>query len=110
MTTYNFDVTWNDLHMGFMEVTGLDRSGILTLKRGVLDRRLWTAWFGGTASSPATSQTLVIRLLDERRRLVGTWTVRNAMPVKVTGPALDATSNDVVIESLELTNDGISRA
>jgi len=105
MTTYNFDVTWNDLHMGFMEVTGLDRSGILTLKRGVLDRRLWTAWFGGTASSPATSQTLVIRLLDERRRLV-----RNAMPVKVTGPALDATSNDVVIESLELTNDGISRA
>ena len=110
MTVYNFDVTWNDLHMGFMEVTGLDRSGILTLKRGVLDRRLWMAWFGGTASSPATSQTLVVRLLDERRRLVGTWTVRNAMPVKVTGPALDATSNEVVIESLELTNEGISRA
>ena len=55
MTIYNVDVTWNDLHMGFMEVTGLDRSGILTLKRGVMDRRLWTAWFGETASSPATS-------------------------------------------------------
>ena len=39
MTVYNVDVTWNDLHMGFMEVTGLDRSGILTLKRGVMDRR-----------------------------------------------------------------------
>jgi len=109
MTICNVDVTWNDLHMGFTEVTGLDRSAALTLKRGVLDRRLWTAWFG-TASSPATSQTLVIRLLDERRRLVGTWTVRNAMPAKVTGPALDATSNEVAIESLELTHEGISRA
>ena len=25
MTIYNVDVTWNDLHMGFTEVTGLDR-------------------------------------------------------------------------------------
>ena len=106
MTTYNVDVTWNDLHMGFTEVTGLERSPALTLKRGVLDRRLWTAGFGGTA----TPQTLVIRVLDERRRLIGTWTVRNAMPVKVEGPAFNATSNEVAIESLELTHEGISRA
>src|SRR4030095_9275199 len=77
MSVYNIDVTWNDLHMGFTEVTGLDRSAALTLKRGVLDRRLWTAWCGATGSSPAASQTLVIRVLDERRRLIGTWTVRN---------------------------------
>jgi phage tail-like protein len=32
------------------------------------------------------------------------------MPVKVEGPALDATSNEVAIESLELTHEGISRA
>ena len=110
MSTYNVDVTWNDLHMGFTEVTGLDRSMGVTLKRGVLDRRLWTAWFGGTGLSAATAQTLVIRVLDERRRLIGTWTVRNAMPVKVEGPALNATSNEVAIESLELTHEGISRA
>jgi len=110
MSVYNIDVTWNDLHMGFTEVTGLDRSAALTLKRGVLDRRLWTAWFGATGSSPATSQTLVIRVLDERRRLIGAWTVRNAMPVKVEGPALDGTGNEIAIESLELTHEGISRA
>jgi len=32
------------------------------------------------------------------------------VPAKVTGPALDATSNEVAIESLELTHEGISRA
>ena len=109
MTVYNVDVTWNDLHMGFTEVTGLDRSAAVILKRGVLDRRLWTAWFGATGSSPVTSQTLVIRELDERRRLIGAWTVRNAVPVKVEGPALNATGTDVAIDSLELTCEGISR-
>jgi len=110
MSVYNIDVTWNDLHMGFTEVTGLDRSAALTLKRGVLDRRLWTAWFGATGSSAVTSQTLVIRVLDERRRLIGAWTVRNAMPAKVEGSAFNATGNEVAIESIELTHEGISRA
>jgi phage tail-like protein len=35
------------------------------------------------------------------------WRVRNARPVKIEGPALNATGNDVAIESVEIMHDGI---
>ena len=102
-TYYTFDVAWNDVHMAFSEITGLDRSRSITLKRGVADRR-WTDWF---QSFGATPRILVITQFNERRQPVAVWTVANAHPLKVEAPDLNATGNEVAIESLELTHEGI---
>ena len=100
---YQFDVAYGDVHMGFAEITGLDGSSSITLERGVADRR-WAEWL---ATSGASTRTLVITLFDERRQPVSVWTVANARPVKMEGPGLNATGNEVAIESLELTHEGI---
>jgi phage tail-like protein len=36
------------------------------------------------------------------------WKVVNAFPVKVEGPGLKATGNEVAIESIELAHEGLS--
>lgn len=129
---YTFDVSWNGIHMSFAEVSGLtqepatgdfrdaaarDRSAgrlpgfskfsTITLKRGVADSRRWADWYAGSDSGTRQPRTLVITMLDEQQRPVTVWTVVNAFPMKIQGPSLDATGNDVAIESLELTHEGV---
>ena len=56
----------------------------------------------------AERRDISIRLLDETHSPVMIWKVRNAFPVKYNGPFLQAQSNEVAIESLELAHEGIS--
>ena len=37
-----------------------------------------------------------------------TWTATNAFPVKIEGPGLKATGNEVAIESIEIAHEGLS--
>jgi phage tail-like protein len=46
-------------------------------------------------------------LLDEQRQEVARWLIRHAWPSKWTGPDLRGLGNDVVIETLELSHEGI---
>jgi phage tail-like protein len=129
----NFDVAWNDAHIGFSEASGLTHSAYMgprgddlsqrvsstgapgvhtphsiTLTRGVTsaDNPLFR-WLAGIATSPLERRMLEISLRDEQRRVVSMWRVRNARPVKIEGPALNATGNDVAIDSVEIMHDGI---
>ncbi|MCB1124919.1 MAG: phage tail protein, partial [Verrucomicrobiae bacterium] len=36
------------------------------------------------------------------------WKARNAFPVKIEGPGLKSTGNEVAIESLEIAHEGLS--
>ena len=36
------------------------------------------------------------------------WNLINCWPVKWTGPSLDATSNELAIETLEIVHEGVS--
>jgi len=36
------------------------------------------------------------------------WTVSQAWPVKIEGPGLKATGNEIAIESIELVHEGLS--
>ena len=51
---------------------------------------------------------LVISLLNEEHAPVMTWKVKNAWPVKLEGPGLKATGNEVAIESIELAHEGLT--
>ena len=48
-------------------------------------------------------------MYDAARTEVARWNFENAWPQKLTGPVLNATANDVPIESIELVHEGFIR-
>jgi phage tail-like protein len=99
------------------KLPGLERYPNVTLRRGITgDLRLWNdlrmkvrdGTLGpelGAISSPTPSVT--INLQDEKHNTVQTWTLQNAWVAKLSGPMLNAKSNEIAIESIELVCDRI---
>ena len=92
------------------KLPGLRKYGNVTLKRGVtLDMDLFK-WFKATANGESgfrRNVTIVIRGEDgsDQARFV----VQEAWPTKFLVGALHAKGNEVIIETLELANEGIER-
>ncbi|HEX9259947.1 MAG TPA: phage tail protein [Acidimicrobiales bacterium] len=61
---------------------------------------------GMTGSKPAGSATVKITLRDAYYAEVCSWTLRNAYPSKWSLGGLEATSNKVALETLELVHEG----
>ena len=119
---FHFVVEWNGTTLGFTEVTGLDietptvehraikkkikmpglqKSGNITLKRGILIS-------GAAANIPSVNKSdLIIRMINERDATVSEWKLLNAFPVKIQAPDMKASGNEVAIESIELTHEGL---
>jgi phage tail-like protein len=45
--------------------------------------------------------------LNEKHEAVMVWKAHNAFPVKVEGPGLKASGNEVAIESIEIAHEGL---
>jgi phage tail-like protein len=89
------------------KLPGLRKFTNVTLKRGVTqDKSLWN-WFKQTLSGAPARATVAITLLDEQRNAVSRWTLLNAWPAKWEGPPLNAKSNDIAIETLEIAHEGL---
>jgi phage tail-like protein len=113
---FNFLVSFGDgmdwvLLGGFSEVTGLDdlnKTSEVTLKRGLVDSGQLSTWLHSAREPIHHPRTLTVALLDETGVPVRTWILRNARPMKWTGPTLAAKGGgDVAIEELQLTSEGI---
>jgi len=50
---------------------------------------------------------VAITLLDDSGAPLMRWTLRDAWPVKLEGPSLNARGNDVALETIELTHEGL---
>ena len=80
----------------------------LILRRGLTaDLSLWE-WMRQTLEGQVSRRNISIVLLDDAREAVLRFNVVNAWPVKWTGPALNAESSDVAIETLEITHEGLA--
>ena len=92
------------------KVPGLDRTEPLRASRGVVaSLELWD-WRkevrdGGSSYPPTRDVT--IKLLDEKHEPVLKWKLTNAWCTKLSGPTLNAKSNEIAIETLELAYDRI---
>ncbi len=133
LPVFHFQVEWGGTKIGFAEVSGLEieqqvieyRDGAspvysslkmpgipkysnITLKRGILpaDNEFFD-WLNTTKLNKVERRDLVISLLNEEHEPVMTWKVRNSFPVKVEGPGLKATGNEVAIESIEIAHEGL---
>ena len=127
---YNFRVTVDGTTMSFSDVSGViidyesvtyrhgfsyregedittfyfDKFLPVTLKRGTVaqDNRL-LEWL-----EKADLRPVDISLCDEQGAAVVSWKIRKAVPTKFTAPSFDASTNDVFLETLELSVAGIS--
>jgi phage tail-like protein len=82
------------------------KQGNITLKRGVIPDSALYEWFQKTTVQ-VEPVTLVITLLDTQMKPVKTWNLINAYPVKWTGGDLNASSTEILTESLEIAHNGI---
>lgn len=79
----------------------------ITLKRGVAaNSSLWD-WFYGFARGHGKRRDGVIALLNERLAPSNIWYFRRGLPLKYSGPQMNATQNNVAIESIEIAHEGI---
>ncbi len=91
------------------KMPGLQKFGNITLKRGVFDGdNEFFEWLNTTNLNTVERRDLIINLLNENHEPVMTWKVKNAFPVKIESPGLNATGNEVAIESLEIAHEGVT--
>lgn len=133
LPTFHFTVEWGGTRVGFSEVTGLTQENQVieyrdgsfpeyssikmpglrkfsnvTLKRGVIKAdNDFFKWLQTVRLNTVERRDLVISLLNEKHEPVMTWKVQNAFPVKLEGPQLKASANEVAIESIELAHEGL---
>jgi phage tail-like protein len=92
------------------KLTGLNKYSPITLKRGITDSdELWK-WRKTVLNGKAERKNGSIVLLDEAGAEKLRWNFVNAWPSKWTGPALNATSTAIAIETLEITHEEVTKA
>jgi phage tail-like protein len=132
---YNFLVEIDGItRAGFQECSGLDTTqdageyregtdpltvrklpGLITysnisLKRGITDdAELWE-WRKTVMDGRVERKNMSIVLMDDAREEKLRWNVKNCWPTKWEGPSFNATSSDVVVESLEIAHEGLVKA
>jgi phage tail-like protein len=131
---YHFVVQWGGTRVGFQEVSGLNiqvdaveyRDGSnpdfhplkmpgqlhysnIVLRRGIVPSdNDFFAWINTIKLNTVERRDVVVQLLNESHSPVVTWKIRNAFPVRYSGPVLQANASEVAMEELELAHDGLS--
>lgn len=97
-----------DLQANVRKLPGLRKYTNITLKRGYTqDKTLWQ-WYTNIMNGVADRRNVTVVLLNERREAVLRWHAESAWINKIEGPGLKASSNDVVMESIELVHEGLT--
>ncbi|MET0518566.1 MAG: phage tail protein [Burkholderiaceae bacterium] len=133
LPVFHFTVQWGGTRIGFSEVSGLTQEnqaieyrdgsfpeyssikmpGLrkfsnVTLKRGVVKAdNDFFKWLSTIKLNQVERRDVVIALLNENHEPVMVWKIHNAFPVKVEGPGLKASGNEVAIESVEIAHEGL---
>jgi len=92
------------------KLPGLKKFTNITLKRGITaDIEFWN-WLvlpmKGLIDDARTSGSVV--LLNEAKEEVMRWNFKRGWPCKWTGPGLNATNNEIAMETLEICHEGLT--
>jgi phage tail-like protein len=85
----------------------------LVMKRGLLAKRdpidksdLWT-WYEAYLDGHGIRKDGIIVLLDAQRKPKVTWSFRRGLPLRWSGPMLNASQSQVAVESIEIAHEGL---
>jgi phage tail-like protein len=95
---------------------GLTKYSDVTLKRGTFEGdfdffNLWKQSYyfqEGNKTGSKYRRTVTIKLLNENHEPIITWQLENAWAKKVQSTDLKADANEVAIETMELTHEGLT--
>jgi phage tail-like protein len=91
------------------KLPGLTKFGNIVLRRGVTqDDELWN-WRQSVVDGNVDRRNGSVVLLDDQRTEVVRWNFRNGWPCKWEGPGLNAKTNEVAIETVEIAHEGLER-
>jgi phage tail-like protein len=101
----------DDLTVTISKLPGLKKMANITFKRGITnDPDLWK-WrkqvMDGKIKDARKNGSIV--LMDDEGKDVAQWDFVSGWPTKWTGPAVNATGNEVAIDTLEITYEGLDR-
>ena len=102
----------NDTFGTVQKQPGLMKYANLVLKNGITADKakvLW-AWRKKVIDGQTQRTTGAIILLDESRTPALRWNFREGWPSKWEGPALNAKTSEVAIETLEIAHEGLELA
>ena len=89
------------------KLPGLTRYGNIALRYGITqDRELWD-WRKNIVDGNPDRRNGSIKLLDDQLSEVLRWNFRDGWICKWQGPALNARSNEIAIETIEIAHDGL---
>ncbi|MFO1119707.1 MAG: phage tail protein, partial [Rhodospirillales bacterium] len=89
------------------KMPGLKKFTNITLKRGITgDINFWN-WILGGMNGEIQRRDGAIVLLDEARREVVRWKFRRGWACKHTGPGLNASNNEIAMETVEICHEGL---
>jgi phage tail-like protein len=90
------------------KIPGLKKFTNITLKRGITgDIDFWN-WIRKAMTGNVQRADGSIVLLDEDRDEVLRWNFTRGWPCKHTGPGLNATNNEIAMDTLEICHEGLS--
>jgi len=92
------------------KLTGLNKHSNIVLKRGMTDDHTLWDWRKKVIDGQTDRQPGSIVLCDEKGTEVLRWHFYEGWPTKWTGPSLNATSNEVAIETLEIVHERLEKA
>lgn len=92
-----------------IKMPGIAKYGNITLKKGVFvkDNKFFD-WYSKIKMNTIKRQSVTIKLLDESGKPTMTWKLVNAWPTKITSTDLKSDGNEVAVETLELTHEGVT--
>lgn len=98
----------SDPSLTVRKIPGLKKYGNVTLKRGIIpsENGFWD-WWNTIQAGTVQRRTVTVSLLDETQTEVMNWEMQEAWPAKVEGPGLNATGNEIAVETLEFAHEGV---
>lgn len=91
------------------KLPGLVENGQITLKRGTDANLTLFKWINDVSNGKIETKTVTLTALDDSGKPASSWKVLKAWPVSYTISEFVGTGNEVVMENLVLTHEGMER-
>ncbi len=93
------------------KIPGLIKYGNVSFKWGITDSMELYTWrkLVEQGKMKDARRNIAIVVLDEEGNPATRWEVREAWPSKYDAPSMNATGNDIAVESLEIAHEGMER-
>ncbi|HSI12967.1 MAG TPA: phage tail protein [Chthoniobacter sp.] len=93
------------------KIPGLIKHANVTLKWGITDSADLFKWREQVESGATKKarRNMAIEVLDDEGKTAARWEISGAWPTKYTAPTLNATANEIAIETIEIAHEGIRR-